>query len=79
MSKSGDRRLSIALRGIAQDIERQLTTTAGERVLFSLHIWSDGRGQYVSNAKREDVATALEELLARWRAGMPDIPEHERQ
>lgn len=79
MSKSGDRRISLALRGIAEGLDRQLTIAAGERVMFSLIVFTDGRGQYVSNANREDVVKALDDLMAKWRAGMPDIPEHEKQ
>jgi hypothetical protein len=57
-----------------------LTLSAGERVSFSLVVWSDKpgqRSQYVSNCERVSVVKAMELLLLRWKQGMPDVPAHE--
>lgn len=81
MSLEGQAKLSANLRGIALALEEILEEHAGEKVLFCLHIFGEGtdrRAQYVSNAKREDVAVALQELLDTWKArgGKDDGPYH---
>ena len=75
--KQGDMRVSRHLRDLAQDIDKLLQLIAGEKMLFSLFVWSDDRSQYVSNAQRDDVKKALEECLELWKKGMPDVPLHE--
>lgn len=75
-------RLSRGLQQIARDLDRALARTAGGTVLFSLIVWSNkpgGRMQYVSNTARPDTIKALEEMIARWKEGMPDVPAHEVQ
>lgn len=76
-------RLSRNLQSVARDLDRRLERDAGGPMLFSLIVWSNGRGQrtqYVSNVTRPDAVKALEELLERWRnPDMPDVPAHEVQ
>lgn len=82
MSKAAtavDIRISQGLQDVAKDLDGALRSIAGERINFSLWVWSDGRTQYISNAQRADVIKALEETIARWKEGMPDIPAHEVQ
>jgi hypothetical protein len=69
--------LSQSLQDVARGLDDALKAIAGQRINFSLWVWSDGRTQYVSNAQRADVIKALEETIARWKEGMPDIPAHE--
>lgn len=77
-----DLRLSKNLRGIAGELDRLLERGAGGPVLFSLIVWNSKAGsrvQYVANVTRPDATKGLEELLARWKEGMPDVPAHEVQ
>lgn len=76
---AADRRISGQLQSVAKAVDQALATAAGRRVSFSLFVWTEGRSQYVSNVQRDDVVRALEETLARWREGMPDVPAHEIQ
>ena len=70
--------VSTRLQQIAREVDRLLAEAAGDRQLFSLVVWTPGETQYVSNANRPDVAAAFEKLLAKWRAGAPDVPFHEK-
>jgi phosphotransferase system IIB component len=67
-------RLSRNLQRIAKLLEKELKQAAGCKVLFSLYTWSGQRVQYVSNSNRDDVKTAMLELLARWENNSPDDP-----
>lgn len=71
-------RVSKHLQGLATELQMALDKIAGEHVCFSLHVWTDHASNYVSNARRDDVAKALAELLEAWKAGMPDVPAHRR-
>lgn len=68
------------LQRIARMIEKELGKAGADReqVQFSLLVWGPGRSQYVSNARREDVKTALVELIERWDTeadlGQPKMP-----
>lgn len=71
-------RVSEALQGVAHGLDERLTEIAGERVTFSLFVWTEGRANYISNAAdRDQVAGVLRKMLEGWDAGMPDIPAHE--
>lgn len=81
MSFEGQAKLSPLLPAIAQAIGEELERLTGEKVLFALHIFGEGNdktSQYISNANRQDVAKALEELLERWKktAFTDDGPLH---
>jgi hypothetical protein len=81
MSLDAQAKLSLHLADIGRGLSEVLDEQAGERVLFALVIFgdgTDGRGQYVSNALREDVVKALQELLDHWKAhdGKDDGPYH---
>lgn len=79
MPSAADINVSKNLQRIASGIDRALEIAAGEKVRFSLFVWSDGRPQYVANAERADVVLALKAILAKWEEGMPDVPTHEVQ
>jgi hypothetical protein len=80
MSLEGQARLSEHLQAVAKAVSLLLDQIAGEHVLFALHIYGEGpeqRAQYVSNCRREDVKTAMRELLERWdKTGSDDGPYH---
>lgn len=76
-------KLSRALRRIAKRLDKEIERETGHRMGFSLIIWGqfgeDKMTQYVANADRADCAKYMQDLLDRWRTGMPDLPFHERQ
>ena len=74
--KSTTIKLSEGLRDLCQRVDEDIEKTAGERVGFSLVIYTAGRASYISNVKREDAIPELEFLLKLWKADMPDIPAH---
>lgn len=72
-------KVSRALPAVADVTYEALEALVGQRVDFSLVVWSEGRLNYISTAERADVRVALGELLKAWDAGMPDVPAHEVQ
>ena len=70
--------VSRELQRVARDLDADLAEVAGERVAFSLFVWTEGRCSYVSSgAMRSEVIVVLEAMIARWKAGEPDVPAHE--
>ena len=72
-------KLSKDLRGIAKKLDAMIEQSAGERVAFTLMVFTDGRASYISTASREDSVREIKKLLALWEAGMPDIAAHDMQ
>lgn len=60
------------------DIQKLLTGIAGKPVAFSI-ILGDAPNPpiYLGAIKRDDAKRELTDLLAAWKAGLPDIPAHE--
>ena len=76
---SPENKVSQNLQAIAAEIEDRLQEVAGQRMLFSLVVFNTTPGtrmNYISNGDRDDVATALRNLLESWDQGMPDVPAH---
>lgn len=69
-------RISLGMQALASTINEALTALAGEEIAFVLVVQADNVAQYASNTKREDGASLLASLLARWQAGRADIPAH---
>ena len=69
--------VSIALQDIAKTINAKLESIAGEKVGFSLVVYTFPRASYVGNCDRQDAIRELKTLLDYWESGMPDIPAHE--
>lgn len=65
------------LQAIARDLDEVLERAAGERVAFSLIVWTPERVNYIGNGNREQVAAGMREFLAKWEAGGADVPAHE--
>lgn len=77
---SSDRKVSEILQPLATGINDILKAETDEELGFFLLVFNTTEGartNYVSNCKREEVVTAIEELLQRWKDGMPDVPGHE--
>lgn len=72
------RKVSKAAQDICARLDAELEEIAGEKVAFSLFIWTGGRCTYVSTAPdRREIINVLEQMIAKWKAGMPDIPAHD--
>jgi hypothetical protein len=70
--------ISEKLQDLSRHIDKYLEEVAGERVTFSLIVFTNPRFQYISNTKdRAEIAGALQALIDGWKKGMPDIPAHE--
>jgi hypothetical protein len=72
-------RVSRAAQDLATELDERIEEIAGERVAFSLFIWTRGRCTYVSTAERPEIIRTLEMMLDGWKAGMPDVPAHKVQ
>ncbi len=67
------------LQAIAQALDEELQEAAGERVAFTLLVFTPGRANYISNADRAQSVEQLRDLLKYWESCIPDIPAHEIQ
>ena len=80
MISKEDRKISENLQDIAGALDCELAKIAGQRMGFSLIVFSHGKNSrlnYVSNCGRDDVVGVMETLLQGWSEGMPDIKAHE--
>jgi hypothetical protein len=71
-------KISQALQRIAQRLDDGIREIAGERIAFTLVIYTEGEAQYVSSASREDSIKNLKTLIERWESGDPDVPFHQK-
>jgi hypothetical protein len=69
-------KISKQLQAIAAELDARLEGVAGERVAFTLVVFTDGRANYVSTASREDSVHNLRQLLGQWETDAPDTPVH---
>lgn len=75
--KPGTIALSKSLQGIARELDRSIELAAGEKVAFTLIVFTEGRASYISSASREESVREIKHLLDLWQQGMPDVPAHE--
>ncbi|MGI2181063.1 hypothetical protein ACRN9F_02240 [Shewanella oncorhynchi] len=79
MSNS-DIKVSKNLQALAKMLDKELEKVAGQRMGFSLIVFSDnesGETNYVSNCARNESAKALSKVLKKWELSeMIDIPAH---
>lgn len=71
--------LSQTLPKIAQELDKQIEQAAGERMAFTLVVFSPDRASYISTADRAESIQQLRFLLDQWETGMPDVKAHEVQ
>lgn len=69
-------KVSQALNDVAHGLDVLLEDIAGERVAFTLLVFTEGRASYVSTANREESVQQIKHLLELWEKGMPDVPAH---
>lgn len=70
-------KVSHAMRPLAEGIDGALLQVAGERVGFTLIVYTEGRASYISNVTREESIREMKKLISLWEQEMPDIPAHE--
>ena len=70
-------RVSKKLNNIAKRIDTLIKNACGERVGFTLIVYTPERASYISSVSREDNVKQLEYLLKTWKEGEPDTKAHE--
>lgn len=70
-------RLSEGLQDIAKRLDKDIECAAGERVGFTLLVFTEGRASYISTVQRDVSVQEIKRLLGIWEQGMPDVPAHE--
>lgn len=75
--KASTLRVSERLQAIAKALDGALEDVAGERVAFTLIVFTEGRASYISTAARADSVREIKHLLGLWEQGMPDVPAHD--
>lgn len=70
-------KVSRELRELCNTVDDRLRQIAGERVGFSLIVYTAPRASYMSSVEREQAVKAIKELLDYWESGGPDVPAHE--
>lgn len=70
-------RVSKKLKGIAKRIDTLIKNACGERIGFTLIIYTPERASYISSVSREDNIKQLQYLLDTWKEGEPDVKAHE--
>ena len=68
--------LSKGLQGIAKRLDKDIERKAGEKIGFTLVIYTEGRAQYVSTVDRQSSIEQMEYLISLWKQDMPDIEAH---
>lgn len=69
-------KVSSAAQQLARKLEEELEEIAGEKLAFTLIVWTFPRTNYISNAPRALIVPELQKMLEAWQAGAPDIPPH---
>lgn len=69
--------LSRELQGIARNLDKAIESAAGERVAFTLVVFTEDRASYISTAPRPDSVREMKSLIGYLEQGMPDVPAHE--
>lgn len=70
-------KISQSMHGLASGIDDALEEITGERLGFTLIVFTPVRASYISNCERAEVIKEIKTLLEYWKQDMPDIPAHE--
>lgn len=71
------RKASKALAEIADELQLIIEEKIGEKIPFTLMLFTEGRSQYISNVDRADSIEQIENMLDYWKRDLPDIKPHE--
>jgi len=69
-------RVSKKIKAIAKRLDTLIKNAAGERVGFTLIVYTPERASYISSVSREDNIKQLKYLIELWEKGQPDIEAH---
>jgi hypothetical protein len=69
--------ISRSLKGIAETLDRSIESIAGERIGFTLLVFTEGRASYISSVSRHESIREIKNLLSLWGQDLPDVPAHE--
>jgi hypothetical protein len=70
-------KLSRDMQSIAGALDQVIADVAGERIGFTLIVFTEGRASYISTISREESVREIRKLLDLWDQGMPDVPAHD--
>lgn len=71
--------VSSKMQQIARAVDAAIEAAVGERQGFMVLVWAGGEVSYAcTETDRSITFRAMEEILAKWRSGMPDTPAHKR-
>lgn len=68
---------SKALQTIAENLDQDIQKNVGERLGFTLIIYTEGRASYIGNVDRKSAIIEINRLLEFWKDDGPDIKAHE--
>ncbi len=70
-------KLSKSLKQIADNLEKDILEKSGEKLGFTLMVFTEDRAQYISNVDRQVSVEQIKNMLDYWEKGMPDVPAHD--
>jgi len=65
------------MQRIARMIDAEIEKEAGQRVAFTLLVYTAPRASYVGSCERAEAIREMKRLIEIWEADMPDIPAHD--
>ena len=71
--------VSKSMQDLAKRLDKDIQAVTGTRFGFLLVIFTPTRASWINTIDRKDAIEQLENMLALWKADMPDIPAHEVQ
>lgn len=79
MSNFSDAHISRRLQPITRAVDRIIEDEVGEKCGFILMVWGPREVNFVStDADRAKSIRAMKEIIAKWEAGHPETPAHQR-
>lgn len=70
--------VSHQLKAIAEKLNKDIFDLTGEKLAFTLMIFTEGQTQYISSIDRATSLVQIKKMIKYWEMGMPDIPAHEK-
>ena len=69
--------VSRAMQRIARMVDAEIEKEAGQRIAFTLLVYTAPRASYVGSCERAEAIREMKRLIEIWEADMPDIAAHE--
>ena len=76
MNRAGTK-LSKCMQKLGHTIDSLIKKISGERIGFTLIVYTEERASYISNVDRKDAIREINFLLECWEKEMPDIKAHD--